>query len=43
MQLAAHGTVTTVTGKTLAVAPETMCLHGDTPGAVELGGAVDTP
>lgn len=40
VQLAAHGTVTTITGKTLAVAPETMCLHGDTPGAVELADAV---
>jgi UPF0271 protein len=40
VQLATEGTVVAVTGETVRVRPESVCLHGDTPGAVELARAV---
>jgi UPF0271 protein len=36
VQLATTGTVTAVTGETVSVPVESICVHGDTPGAVEL-------
>ncbi|WP_371396389.1 LamB/YcsF family protein [Fretibacter rubidus] len=33
--LAQHGTVITATGRTLSVNPQSLCLHGDSAGAVE--------
>src|SRR3954453_15924596 len=36
------GTVTAVDGSTVAVAVESVCVHGDTPGAVAMAGAVRT-
>jgi len=40
VHMATQGLVTTRSGKDIAVAPRTLCLHGDTPGAVELARAV---
>jgi UPF0271 protein len=34
-QLCVHGTVTSSTGRTLAVAADTLCVHGDNPEGVE--------
>jgi UPF0271 protein len=40
VQLARDHTVTTYEGKTMALEPDTLCLHGDTPRAVEFARAV---
>jgi UPF0271 protein len=34
------GTVTAVTGETIERRADTICLHGDTPGAVDLAAAL---
>ena len=39
-QLLEHGTVTTITGKRLKLAAQSILLHGDTAGAVELARTV---
>jgi UPF0271 protein len=31
------GAVTSITGKVIKMQMDTVCIHGDTPGAVELG------
>ncbi len=36
VQMATRGTVETVTGETIAVQADTVCVHGDTPGAARL-------
>jgi 5-oxoprolinase (ATP-hydrolysing) subunit A len=38
--MALHGTVVTVSGAALEISPRSICLHGDTPGAVALANAV---
>ena len=38
--IAADGTVTAVDGSSVAIRAETICCHGDTPGAVEIATAV---
>jgi UPF0271 protein len=40
VRLATEGTVVATTGETVSVHPQSICLHGDTPGAVELARAV---
>lgn len=40
VRLAVDGTVATSGGSTLAVRPRSLCVHGDTPGAVEMARAV---
>jgi UPF0271 protein len=40
VRMAADGTVVAVDGSTVEVAVESVCVHGDTPGAVELARAV---
>jgi UPF0271 protein len=40
LQLACEHTVTAVTGERIHLEADTICLHGDTPGAVELAGAL---
>jgi UPF0271 protein len=40
VDMVVHGTVQTVSGAALEVSPRSICLHGDTPGAVELAAAV---
>ena len=40
LQLVAEGTVTAVTGETVTLEADTICLHGDTPGAVDLAAAL---
>jgi UPF0271 protein len=32
--------VTSVTGKTIKMKVDTVCIHGDTPGAVDIGRAI---
>ncbi len=39
-QIAVDGTVTAVDGARVELRPETICCHGDTPGAVEIAAAV---
>jgi 5-oxoprolinase (ATP-hydrolysing) subunit A len=34
--MAVDGTVTAVGGTVVSVAPQSLCVHGDTPGAVEI-------
>ncbi len=36
LQMAIEGTVTTIDGQTLELEIDTLCVHGDTPGAVEM-------
>jgi len=40
VRLATEGTVTAISGEDVRVDPESICLHGDTPGAVALARAV---
>ncbi|KGN41484.1 LamB/YcsF family protein [Knoellia aerolata] len=40
VQLVRHGTVTAVDGSTIRVAAQSICVHGDTPGAVDIARAV---
>ena len=40
IQLVTHGTIETVDGDTLTLETDTICIHSDTPGAVELAGAI---
>jgi UPF0271 protein len=40
LQMANQGTVTALDGSQVELAPHTICLHGDTPGAVELAGLI---
>lgn len=40
LQLVMEGTVTTISGRSLPVSAETLCLHGDTPHAAAAAGAV---
>jgi UPF0271 protein len=40
LRLVTEGTVTANTGETLALRAETICLHGDTPGAVDIAAAL---
>lgn len=40
VQLAVHGEVETIDGRTIAMAVDTLCIHSDSPGAVELARAV---
>jgi UPF0271 protein len=40
LQLVEEGTVTAVTGETVTLEADTICLHGDTPGAVDLAAAL---
>lgn len=35
LQMVQRGTVTSLTGRSVALKPDTLCLHGDQPGAVE--------
>jgi UPF0271 protein len=42
LRLVSDGTVETVSGELLALRPESICLHGDTPGAVTMARAVRT-
>lgn len=42
LQMIDSGTVTSVSGNAVTVAPETLCLHGDQPGAVEFAKALRT-
>jgi UPF0271 protein len=39
-QMARHGTVQCISGEVLAVHPDTICVHGDTPGAAALARAI---
>lgn len=36
VQLAVHGTVTAVDGTVVRIAAQTLCVHGDSPGAVRI-------
>jgi len=40
VQMATKGTVTAVDGTEVELNPHTICVHGDTPGAVELARAI---
>jgi UPF0271 protein len=40
VRLATEGTVIAIDGSVVEVEPESVCVHGDTPGAVEIAGAV---
>jgi 5-oxoprolinase (ATP-hydrolysing) subunit A len=40
LDMVVHGRVRTVDGNDLAVAPESICVHGDTPGAVGMAAAI---
>ncbi|NTW42057.1 MAG: LamB/YcsF family protein [Cellulomonadaceae bacterium] len=40
VQMAVHGTVEAIDGSVVTVSPATVCLHGDTPGAVTIATAV---
>lgn len=40
VQIAVHGTVTPHEGEDIALGARTICIHGDTPGAVEIAAAV---
>jgi UPF0271 protein len=40
VQMATEGTVVAIDGTTIAVAAQSICIHGDTPGAVEMAHAV---
>jgi 5-oxoprolinase (ATP-hydrolysing) subunit A len=40
VEMVVHGTVQTVSGTALEVSPRSVCVHGDTPGAVTLATAV---
>jgi len=40
VQMATEGTVVAVDGSTIAVTAQSICIHGDTPGAVEMAHAV---
>jgi len=40
--MAVHGTVPTISGAALEISPRSICVHGDTPGAVVLASAVRT-
>jgi UPF0271 protein len=42
VRMAADGVVDTVDGTTLLMPVESICVHGDTPGAVEVARAVRT-
>ncbi len=42
LSMVREGRVTSVTGHAVAVAPDTLCLHGDQPGAVAFAGALRT-
>ncbi len=42
LSIAHDGTVTTVDGRTIPVAAETICVHGDTPGASAIAAAIRT-
>lgn len=42
VQMARDGLIRTATGAVISVAPQTICLHSDTPGAIELAEAVRT-
>jgi UPF0271 protein len=42
VEIAAHGTITAVGDTRLAVAPDTLCMHGDTPNAIDIARAVRT-
>ena len=42
VRMATAGEVTAVDGSSIRVAPRSLCLHGDTPGAVELAGRIRT-
>ena len=41
-RLAVEGTVEAIDGSVLALHPQTLCIHGDTPGAAALAVAVRT-
>ena len=41
IQLVREGTVRTVDGKIMPLEVDTLCIHGDTPGAVQIAGAVN--
>ncbi|MPM74568.1 hypothetical protein SDC9_121556 [bioreactor metagenome] len=36
IQMVADGTITTADGQEIAICADTVCLHGDSPGAVEM-------
>src|SRR5262249_51694034 len=40
VRMAVHGTVLAIDGSEITCRVESLCVHGDTPGAVELAGAV---
>lgn len=40
LQMATQGTVETITGQTMRVVADTVCVHGDTPGAARLAEAI---
>ncbi len=40
LQLVREGTITTITGNAVAISAESLCVHGDTPGAVGIAQAV---
>lgn len=40
LQIVERGCVTAIDGSTLSLQADTICIHGDTPGAVEIGSAV---
>ena len=40
LQMVTAGTATAITGETIERRADTICLHGDTPGAVELAAAL---
>jgi len=40
VQMARHGTVTTVQGDSIALQVDTICVHGDTPGSARLAAAI---
>jgi UPF0271 protein len=37
VKMAVEGKVTTITGEELNLAPDSLCIHGDSPGAVDMG------
>jgi UPF0271 protein len=42
VRLATQGEVVAVDGTVVQVRPDSLCIHGDTPGAVEMAAAVRT-
>lgn len=42
LQMAEQGTVTTIDGSVIAMKPNSICVHGDTPGSVQIAQAVKT-